>query len=156
MLDDHGGRLREFAYQLPGGIQINEIVERELLALKLPRRGKAMTCRARVTVKRRLLMRVFAVTEIGDFREIQEQMCGQLAFACSSGQFREDRRIISGGVREGCAPSVRAFLKREPRNSHALLPEWFHNRQDPPPPPHLQSSWPPTGSWKARRYRYSQ
>src|SRR5690606_31761538 len=58
VLDDSGRRGVELVDQLPGGVEIHQVVERQLLAMQLFRPGDARAGRA---VDRRLLVRVLAV-----------------------------------------------------------------------------------------------
>ena len=61
VLDDDDGRLVEFLRELPAGVEIDEVVEAELLALKLSCAGDAQA--GAVGVERGALVGVFAVAE---------------------------------------------------------------------------------------------
>ena len=61
MFDDGRGRIGEFLDELPGGIEINQVVVGQLLAVKLP--GSCNPARP-VGVQRGLLMRVLPVSKV--------------------------------------------------------------------------------------------
>ena len=61
VLDDHGGRLGELADQVQGAIEIEDVVERQLLAVQHLGGGDAGVRDAGLDVERGLLVRVLAV-----------------------------------------------------------------------------------------------
>ena len=64
VLDDHAGRLVDLGGQAPGGVEVEDVVERELLALQLAGRGHRVERRAEVAVEGRALVRVLAVAQV--------------------------------------------------------------------------------------------
>jgi hypothetical protein len=74
--DDDGGRV-ELGGQLPAGVQIDDVVEAEFLALQLARAGDAQA-RA-VGVERGALVRVFAVAQRLRQRQVDAQCRRQAA-----------------------------------------------------------------------------
>src|SRR5438045_1839944 len=80
MLDDHGSGkrlLRELLYGLQRAVQIVVVVERELLAVNLPRRRDARLLHARCNIERCLLMRVLAIPAILQFVKSQSDLLGK-------------------------------------------------------------------------------
>ena len=67
MFDDGAHRFLEFLGEIPGGLQIDDVVIRKLFALHLMRIGHA--CAGTVRVHRRFLVRVLAVAQVQDFLE---------------------------------------------------------------------------------------
>ena len=71
MLDDRHGGLLKLLDQLPGGVQIDQVVVAKFFALKLLR-PRDPGARA-VSIERRALVRVFAVAQVGRLGVGKEQ-----------------------------------------------------------------------------------
>ena len=79
MLHDHAGGVGELGDQAPGRVQIEDVVERELLALQLARGGHRIQRRAEVAVERGALVRVLAVAQVlhlleGEGKAVREHL----------------------------------------------------------------------------------
>ncbi len=80
----------ELACELPAGVEIDEVVVGELLALQLP--GARDAGARAVGVERRLLVRVFAVAQDGGLALDQANRFGELAGVEAAGACGVDRR----------------------------------------------------------------
>jgi hypothetical protein len=76
VLDDDDRGLVELLRQLPAGVQIDEVVEAEFLALELPCAGDAQA--GAVGVERGALVGIFAVAQRLRQRQVDAQRRGQL------------------------------------------------------------------------------
>ena len=117
--DDRGG-LVELLHELPAGVQIDDVVEAEFLALQLARPGDAQA--GAIGIKRGALVRIFAVTQGLCQRKVDAQRrhlrCGrrlrQGLIGC--GSIRNlvesvgDRRVIGCGQPEGLTRQTPARL----------------------------------------------
>ena len=108
VLDDGAHRLLEFLRQLPGGFQVDDVVVRKLLALKLFPTGHAAS-RA-IGVHRSFLVGILAITQVSDFIESQSQGRGKTIAddwffvamrQVGALQRGSDCRIVRGGQCEG-------------------------------------------------------
>src|SRR5262249_6143943 len=63
VLDDHGGRLGELADEIEGAVEVEQVVVRQLLAVQCLGSRDAGGTLATLGVERRLLMRVFSITQ---------------------------------------------------------------------------------------------
>src|SRR6185312_9839352 len=91
------------------GVRIEDVVERQFLAVQLLRGGDARRQRrvdAALGVEGGLLRWVFAVAQVGDFLEGERQVVGQRVVAAQVGA---DRGVVGGGVRE-CLLRQRAAI----------------------------------------------
>ena len=109
MLDDDQGRLGKLGRQLISRIGVVEVVVTELLALELlgrrhPRPGRA------ADVERRLLMRVFAVTQFFLERGGDDQRLGEILARLAREPLRH-RRIIGRGAGKGGAGEASAEIE---------------------------------------------
>ncbi len=75
--DDAGGRGVELLHAFQRGVGVADVVVRELLALQLAGGGDAGLARARLDVKRRALVRVFAVAQVLLLDERQVELTGE-------------------------------------------------------------------------------
>ena len=94
VLDDgaDGGLVRiEFLGEIPGGLQVDDVVVGKFFALKLAGVGHA--CAGAVGIHGRLLVRVFAVAQVEGFLEGQAQ--GLREGFCGSGV----ERLLTSGMR---------------------------------------------------------
>ena len=82
MLDDDDSGLVELLSQLPAGVQIDEVVEAELLALELASAGDA-EARA-VGVERGALVGILAVAQRLGQRRLMRRVAGRLAASNSA------------------------------------------------------------------------
>ena len=95
MLDDHAGRVRKLPYALERRVGIHDVVIREFLALQLPRAAHRDAACAGVCVKCRLLVRIFAVTQVHALAKRQvEVIAGRLCAFLYPGQVSGDRGIV--------------------------------------------------------------
>src|SRR3989442_1402174 len=63
VLDDHGGGRGELAHRPPGGVEVEEVVVRQLLALELPGARHGSGVLVGVEIEGRLLVRVLAIAQ---------------------------------------------------------------------------------------------
>src|SRR5208282_4651080 len=99
VLDDGRGGCVEFGDQLPGGVEIDEVVVGKLLAVKLGGSGNAG---GSGRVKRRGLVRILTITEgEGTWGADVEDGRKDLARRRNLGEARADGSVISGGGGEG-------------------------------------------------------
>ena len=113
VLDDHAGRDCEFLHEPGGGVEIEQVVERELLAAVLGHHREEVATSTRIHVVRGALVRVLAVGEIGHLDELAQVPVGERL------RIREpvgDRDVVARRVRERLggqlAPSVEAEIAR--------------------------------------------
>ncbi len=110
MLDDRGGGLIELLDQLPGRVQIHQVVVGKLLALELLGAGDSA---AAVRIQRGLLMRILAVPQIQSARRanVQERRQPRLLLDSHRCQPRADGAIVRRRQRERLLrqPPVRRF-----------------------------------------------
>jgi hypothetical protein len=107
VLDDGRGRLIEFLNQLPGGVEIYEIVVRKFLALQLLSARDSAMARG---IKRRGLMRILTLAEIECARRanVEKGRQSRFLFRIYPSQARADGPVISGGEGE-------CFLSQSPQ-----------------------------------------
>ena len=100
VLDDGRCGLLEFLDQLPGGVQIHQVVVGELLALQLLGARDAALAAG---IERGLLMRILAVAQIERARRANVEKRGQTGFifGAHASQARADGAVVRGGQREG-------------------------------------------------------
>ena len=72
VLDDHAGRHRELLHEPRRGVEVEQVVERELLAAVLRHHREQVAASAGLHVVGGALVRVLAVGEIGDLDELAE------------------------------------------------------------------------------------
>ena len=97
VLDDRAGRQAELLDEPRGGVDVEQVVERELLAAVLRDHREQVTPGAGLVVVRRRLVRVLAVGEVRDLDEVHQQPLGQ---RLALGEPVRDRGVVAGGVRE--------------------------------------------------------
>ena len=95
MLDDGHCRLLKLLHQLPGGVQIDQVVVAKFLALKLlcPRDPGARA----VSIERRALVRVFAVAQVcrlGIGNQQRRREVGAVGSAASPGSCCRSAAIL--------------------------------------------------------------
>ena len=120
MLYDHARGLGEGFHALPRRIGVGNIVERELLALQLCERCDGAGDLRFVTIERRELMRVLAVTQVLDLGRLPVPAFGKGphgARRIARSQVIADRAVVGGRMREGLDrvdddPDVRVILRR--------------------------------------------
>ena len=78
MLDDAGGRLAELADDLQGGVEVEQVVVRQLLAVQGLGGGERGGGRLRLDVKGGSLVGVFAVTQRRATLELQCEPRGKI------------------------------------------------------------------------------
>ena len=108
VLDDHAGRQRELPQHGARGVEVVEVVERELLAAEQVDPGEEVAAHARFGVERGALMRVLAVGELPLALE-REQQPGRKRL--DVGEPGGDRRLVGGGVREGLGRELAAGVE---------------------------------------------
>ena len=112
VLDNGDGRAAgEFAGQFEGGIGVVEIVEAQLLALNLLRRGEAGTRIAPVGVEGGGLMRVLAVAQLL-LQFAGEHRARRIIDAVLLGEPGGDRRVIGAGAGIGLSSELAAERQR--------------------------------------------
>ncbi len=112
MLDDHAGGHDELRQQLPRGIQVEQIVERQILAAQLRDLREHVSARTDLRVERGPLVRVLAVGQLeraleGPHQERRKVLVLLLEPAC-------DRGVVAGRVGEGLGRQALARLQRQP------------------------------------------
>ena len=110
MLDDHAGGHRELLHQRRRGVEVEQIVERELLAAVLGHHREQVAARAGLHVIGGALVRVLAVGEIGDLDQLAEMALGE---RLGVGEPVRDRDVVAGGVREGLGRQLAAGVEAE-------------------------------------------
>src|SRR5579863_5999570 len=90
VLDDGADRLIEFLCEIPGGLQVDDVVVGEFLALELTGVGHAGA--GAVGVHGGPLMGVFAVAQVEGFLEGETQSCREHGF------FRLQLKGVCGGI----------------------------------------------------------
>ena len=112
MLHDDGRGPPEFHGEFEGRFEVHKIVVGKLLALELARRGETSGGGSRGDVKRRALMRIFAVAQFLPARERKMQPLGQqralakldrTAARREALEFRRDLAVVARGERERLA-----------------------------------------------------
>ena len=110
MLDHDAGRLVDVGHQPPGGVEVEDVVERQLLALHLARGRHRVDGRPEVAVEGRALVRVLAVAQVldllvGEREAIREHvLAGRDRVAAVArlhlGEVAGDRRLVARAVAE--------------------------------------------------------
>ena len=158
VLDDHAGRLVDLGDQPPGRVQVEDVVERELLALHLARGGHRVEGRPEVAVEGRALVRVLAVAQVlhlleararGDTGTTSSARRDRVAAVAAPPPGRSSRRWPPRSARCGGRPSARGRggWRRPGRPCGRAARAAAGSRRDPPPPPRRGSSWPPRAAW---------
>ena len=101
VLDDSCDWIVEFERELPGGIQIHQVVIGELLAVQLPCAGDAGVAGC---VQGSGLMRVFAIAQRGGTRSREAERYGQCGGRSRSIDLRQasgDSGIVGGCLHKG-------------------------------------------------------
>ena len=117
VLDDHSRWPPEFHGQIEGRFEVHEIIVGKLFALNLARRGQAFGGGSRGNVKRRALVRIFAVAQLLPARIGKVQPLGQqralakldrAAAGREALEFRRDLAVVARGERERFARQFHA------------------------------------------------
>ena len=118
VLDDGRRRRVKLGDQLPGGVQIHQVVVRELFAVQL---FGARDTGAAADIKRRRLMRVFAVTQcqLAGRTDIQDRRQRLRPVGGISREAGADGAIVS---RRGCESFLRQAPKRFARKRRRRWP----------------------------------
>ena len=121
MLDDHAGGLAEVAHDAAHGVEVEQVVERQLLAVVLLDHRQQMRARADLLVVRGALVRVLAVRQVGDLlvgAHVQRrEVLGLL------GEPARDRGVVARRVREGLGGERLARRHRQLGAGRAQLVE---------------------------------
>ena len=118
VLDDRDRRRVELGHELPGGVQIHEIVVGQFLPVQLAGAAYAVTARA---VQRRLLVRVLSVAQQLAAGNSQVEDLGQRVLRhgrreladIQARQHVRDRAVVGGGQFEGLAREIPVRALRE-------------------------------------------
>ena len=112
MLDDHEGRFPDFGGQIPGHLQIEEMVVGQLLALEQGGRVDAPGAGAAQGVERALLLGVLAVAQFRAFLEADGQLVGQAVPFAS--QVLSHGGVVVRGIMEGLGGQGLAAIREDP------------------------------------------
>jgi hypothetical protein len=122
MLDDDAGRGRDGGIEgldaLPGRIGVGDVVVGKFFALDLLVAGDAARHHGRLAIEGGLLMRVLAIAQglhlvEGELQFVREDT--RLVLFIKRGQPVGDRRVVTGGMREGLLRQREAgFVDRPP------------------------------------------
>ena len=102
MLDDDAGRLIESLDQFPRRIGVADVVIAQLFALQLRVVGNAARHRNKITVKRRVLVRILPVAHILHLGKVEIDLRRERALAAvriDRGEVVADCRVVGCGVR---------------------------------------------------------
>jgi hypothetical protein len=131
VLDDHARRLVELGHQAPGRVEVEDVVERELLALQLARRRHRVERRAEIAVEGRALVRVLAVAQVLHLLEAQVEAVrerlvglGRHEAPVAHLDLREvgrDRGLVAAGVPERLLREVEPRRRVDPALAVELL-----------------------------------
>ena len=124
MLYDHARGLGEGFHALPRRVGVGNIVERELLALQLCERCDGAGDLRFVTIERRGLMRVLAVTQVLDLGRLPVPAFGKGphgARRIARSQVIADRAVVGGRMREGLLGEPEPRRRRQHRAVGAKL-----------------------------------
>src|SRR5829696_3183088 len=111
VLHDHSRRKRELAQDAAGGVEVGEVVVRELPARPLLDAREQVRARAGLAVVGRALVRVLPVREVGDLVEGERQLVGEGARLAEPVR---DRGLVGGGRRERLRREAAALVERDP------------------------------------------
>ena len=102
VLDDDGGRAVEVARERDGGVEVEQVVEGELLALEHLEADDRVRRRVGLPVERRALVRVLAVAQRAHALEGEHEALGKdVVRRVAGGQVPGDRAVVGRGAREG-------------------------------------------------------
>ena len=132
MLDDHAGRERELAHEHARGVEVVQVVERELAPVQLLDAGEQMRADAPLGVVGGALVRVLAVGEVEVLLEHRREDRRERLAAGEPGR---DRRLVArrGGERrrrEPAARLVRELARRAQLGEHRLVVVGAADRRD--------------------------
>ena len=99
MLDDRGGRPAQVLHQRPGGVDVDDVVVRELDTLVLPHARDATRAAAKVIESRRLV-RVLAVAQVRHLCSRHRELAGPALGRQATPQVGGDSAVVRRGVGE--------------------------------------------------------
>ena len=101
MFDNAASWVLEFSNQIPGRFQIDNVVVRQFLALKLLCSRQPMRRLAAPFIEGGALVRIFAVPQIRDFHEVHEDVWRQMALLTHLRKVLRNLTIVSCRAHKG-------------------------------------------------------
>src|SRR5689334_20106090 len=87
--------------EAPGSVEIDDVVIRQFLALKLLRRSYTERFLCAPTVERSPLMWIFAISKVHDLFKIYKDVWRKISGGTDIGQVFSDLAVVPRGTREG-------------------------------------------------------
>ena len=111
MLDDRDRRHLELVHQAARGVEVEQVVERQLLAVDLPHHRQQVRAAAGRRVVRGALVRVLAVRQVHDLLVRAHEQGGEVLLALA--EPFADRGVVTRRIAEGLERKRLARAHRE-------------------------------------------
>ena len=157
VLDDHARRplVADLGEHRAGAVEVEDVVERQLLAVQLAHAREHAAARADLRVEGRPLVRVLAVRQVDRLLVGAHVEVGEVVAAL--GEPARDRGVVAGRVGERLGGERLARLGRERAAAPRSAPRGPRRRtRGSSPRRRTRGSWRPRGSSSGRRCRCSR